>query len=309
MREVWIASITQTGLQAESVDQMCDKFIDRMTRFTAMKPDIYCLPEGFPFVNLSIPRPPGTEVAEIPPGPVTERFVAFAREHNAYVICPTYTQDDEGHAYNAAVLIDRTGHILGEYRKTHLTDGEMENGLTPGPLDPPVFETDFGTVGIQICFDIEWTDGWLALRDKHAELVFWPSAFAGGDKLNQLAVHHHYAIAASTRKGSSRIIDLDGHTVAATGIWDPEGVCMPLNLNKAFVHTYPHQKHFHDIRAKYGRDILIKTFHDEEWTLVESRASGLNASDVLAEFGIQTHDEMTATAEAMQNARRPDPIP
>ncbi|MBT4500686.1 MAG: carbon-nitrogen hydrolase family protein [Gemmatimonadetes bacterium] len=306
MREVWIACITQTGLQADTIEQMCDKFIDRMAQFAPMTPDIYCLPEGFPGVNLSIPRPPSRELAEIPPGPITERFAAFAKEHNTYVICPIYTRDEEGHCYNAAVVIDRSGNVLGEYRKTHLTDGEMEGFLTPGPLDPPIFETDFGTIGIQICFDIEWADGWQTLRDKHADLVFWPSAFAGGDKLNQLAINHHYAIAASTRKGSTRIIDIDGQTIAATGIWDPKGVCMPLNLEKAFLHTYPHQKHFDDIRAKYGRDILIKTYHDEEWTIVESRAPGLNVADVLAEFDIQTHDEMTATAEAMQQARRPD---
>lgn len=200
-------------------------------------------------------------------------------------------------------MIDRAGRVAGEYRKAHLTEDEMESGLTPGPVEPPVFATDFGTIGVQICFDIEWTDGWAGLRDRGARLVLWPSAFAGGDKLNQLAVNHHYAITASTRKGSSRIVDLDGRTVAASGIWDPAGACAPLNLNQAFVH--PHQQHFDAIRARHGRQVLIRTFHDEEWTIVESRAPGLPVAEVLAAFCIPTHDEMRARAEAMQRARRP----
>jgi hypothetical protein len=71
MREVWVASIAQTGLQADTIEQMCDKFIDRMVQFAPMTPDIYCLPEGFPGVNLTIPRPSGRELAETPLGPIT----------------------------------------------------------------------------------------------------------------------------------------------------------------------------------------------------------------------------------------------
>ena len=69
--------------------------------------------------------------------------------------------------------------MRGEYRKIHPTIGEMNSGVMPGPLNPPVFQTDFGAVGAQICFDIEWPDGWRKLREAGAEMVFWPSAFAG----------------------------------------------------------------------------------------------------------------------------------
>ena len=187
------------------------------------------------------------------------------------MICPTYTCDSEGRRYNAAVIIDRQGGIAGEYRKIHLTVSEMEKGVTPGPIDPPVFETDFGVIGIQICFDIGWCDGWEALRRKGAEIVFWPSAFAGGDKLNMLAATNRYVVAASTRKGPTRIIDISGETMAETGLWDPAGVCVPVNLEKAFLHSYPIYVHFDAIRKKYGRRILIRSFHDEEWSIIESR--------------------------------------
>lgn len=299
-REVMIASITQTGLRTDTSQEMVDCMLDRMTTFVPMQPDLFCLPEVFPFSNLATSAAPVGKVAEVPPGPVTARFAEFARRNRCYVICPTYTRDESGHCYNAAVVIDRAGDVIGEYRKTHLTVQEMEGGLTPGTLDPPVFDTDFGRIGVQICFDIEWGDGWEALRRKGAQIVFWPSAFAGGEKLNMLAVIHRYVIAASTRKGSTRIIDISGKTLVASGIWEPAGVCALVNLETAFLHTYPHYQHFDAIRAKYGAHIVIRTFHDEEWTTVESRSNEVRVADVLAEFGIQTHDEMVAEAEARQ---------
>lgn len=61
--------------------------------------------------------------------------------------------------------------------------GEMGKGITPGPLIMPAFHTDFGIIGIQICHDIQWSEGWTQLREKGVEIVFWPSAFAGGKEL------------------------------------------------------------------------------------------------------------------------------
>ena len=79
---------------------------------------------------------------------------------------------------NAAVLVDRQGAIAGIYRKVHpvamLGHDDLENGITPG-CDFPVFDCDFGKLGIQICWDIVFDDGWQALADKGAEIVVWPT--------------------------------------------------------------------------------------------------------------------------------------
>jgi len=303
-REVWVASVAQSGLHAPNVDGMVAKLLERMEAFLPMQPDVFCLPEAFPFVQLDIPRPPARAVAESPPGKITSEFAAFARAHRCYVICPVYTVES-GRCYNAAVVLDREGEVMGQYRKAHLTDGELADELTPGPLDPPVFQADFGTFGIQICFDIEWTDGWEALRDKGAEIVFWPSAFAGGQKLNMLASIYHYVVVSSTRKDTTKIVDISGDDVAVSGRWDPIGVCAPVNLEKAFLHTYPFNAKFDAIRAKYGRGVMIRTLHDEEWTVVESRSSGVRVAEILAEFEVKTHDEMVADSTELQVTHRP----
>ena len=51
------------------------------------------------------------------------------------MICPVHTFDDNK-AFNAAVIFDRVGEKLGEYRKIHLTEDEINAGLSPGPTQP-----------------------------------------------------------------------------------------------------------------------------------------------------------------------------
>ena len=52
--------------------------------------------------------------------------------------------------------------------------------ITPGAVAPTVMETDFGRMGLAICYDIGWPDLWTQLREQGAELVVWPSAYGGG---------------------------------------------------------------------------------------------------------------------------------
>ncbi len=185
-REVWVASISQNDMREDNHKAMIRAMLARMEEVVPLKPDIVCLPEVFAFSNLSGGRPPLAEIAEKPIGPICRPFSDFAREHGCYVICPTYTRQ-EGRYYNAAVLLDRAGKVVGEYHKLHPTIGEMKKGISPGTFDVPVFRTDFGVIGMQICFDAEWQDGWRKLGEAGAEIVFWPSAYAGGTVVNSKA--------------------------------------------------------------------------------------------------------------------------
>jgi predicted amidohydrolase len=289
-------------MEARHHDQMIGAMLARMEEVVCLQPDVVCLPEVFPFANLSGGRPPVADVAEKPIGPICRPFAEFARKHRCYVVCPVYTEQD-GRYYNAAVFIDRAGDVLGEYRKMHPTIGEMENAVAPGPLDPPVFQADFGTIGAQICFDIEWLDGWQRLSEAGAEIVFWPSAFAGGSMVNTKAWQNKYCVVSSTRKGTTKICDLNGEEIAWTGQF-ARWVCAPVNLEKALLHTWPYCRRFNDIRAKYGRKVRIKTFHEEEWTVIESRSADVKIADVMKEFELKTHKEHIRAAQLVQNARR-----
>lgn len=301
-REVWVASIVQEDMRADHYEQMIKAILGRMEQVVPFQPDIVCLPEVFPFVNLSGGRPPLEQVAEVPIGNICEPFAEFAKKNNCHVVCPVYTKED-GRFYNAAVFIGRDGRLIGEYRKMHPTIGEMERGVAPGPLDPPVFQTDFGKVGAQICFDIEWSDGWDSLRRKGAEIVFWPSAFGGGTMVNTRAWQNHYCVVSSTRKGTTKICDCDGTEIAKTGHF-ANFVCAAVNLEKAFLHTWPFCRRFPEIHAKYGRKVRIRTFHEEEWSIIESRSPEVKIADIMKEFDLQTRDEHIEEADQVQRKLR-----
>ena len=97
-------------------------------------------------------------------GEVRQAFTSKAREQNCYIVAPTYLLDSKEKRLcsNAAILVGRKGEVVGTYRKVHLVVSlerrTMEGGATPGET-LPVFDCDFGKLGIQICYDMEFSSG------------------------------------------------------------------------------------------------------------------------------------------------------
>jgi predicted amidohydrolase len=101
-----------------------------------------------------------------------------ARQHRMYVVGGIYRQDSKrGLIYNTALLFDRQGHLAGHYDKIHPFTHEFwgKGSVTPGRA-APVFRTDFGTVGIMICYDSWFTDVAELLALKGAEIILFPNA-------------------------------------------------------------------------------------------------------------------------------------
>jgi predicted amidohydrolase len=289
------------GLHAETSDQMVSQIIEILKESIPYKPDFVCMPETFPFANVEKQTSPGERV-EIS-ARVLERFADFSRQNNCYTICPVYVQRDNK-IFNAAIVFDRSGNRIGSYEKIHLADYEVEAGYTCGSLYQPVIKTEFGPIGIQICFDIEWDDGWTMLRQQGAKIIFWPSAFAGGKCVNTKAWEHKCIVASATNKNTAKLCDISGEVIAGTGIWNSNLFCAPVNLEKAFLHTWPAVQRFGEIQEKYGRNIRITNFHEEEWSVIESLSPDLYVKDILTEFGLKTHEELTAYAEILQRKSR-----
>ena len=110
--------------------------------------DIVCLGEAITMVGTA---KRAVDVAEPIPGPSTERLGEAARRNRLWVVAGLTERVDD-RVYNTAVLLDRQGQVAGKYRKVHLPREEWKQGITPGD-EYPVFQTDFGTVAIQICYD------------------------------------------------------------------------------------------------------------------------------------------------------------
>lgn len=123
-------------------------------------------------------RQPLAKNAQPIPGPLTDMLSEKARFYGTYVVTTLHEVDDKGLFYNTAVLIDRQGNLLGKYRKVHLTMTELEDGIIPGN-DYPVFDTDFGRIGILICWNNWFPETARTLSLQGAEILLLPIAGDG----------------------------------------------------------------------------------------------------------------------------------
>jgi beta-ureidopropionase len=298
-REIWIASLTTADIHATTREDLVAKILDRMEQVASVRPDLICLPEAFP--SRIARRPPSHQAAEPITGPTITAIAAFAKAKRCYVVAPI-TRDCDGKLFNTAVLLDRDGRVAGLYDKLHPTEGELAGGINPGRA-APVFTTDFGKIGIQICFDIGWPDGWKTLKDGGAELVVWPSAYPGGFPLNAFAWTHRYAIVTSTWTLPSVLIDIDGRTLASSGTWEP-WFCASFCLDRGLFHYDFNQSKVREVEKAYGRDVTVRWSHDENAFVLENRVPGKTLADLCEEFGLVPMDAYLARAATAQEKAR-----
>jgi predicted amidohydrolase len=199
-----------------TVESNLDLMSGILDRAGASHADIVCLSETFADRGLKLSLP---ERANKVFGPASAMLCAKARQHRMYVVA-TLPEMENGVAYNSALLIDRSGKIAGKYRKTHTPLAEAEDGYTPAN-DYPVFDTDFGRVGILICWDNWFPESARILRLRGAEMLLFPSAGDGNPRHYDVITRARaidnglYVISSNTVGDSlSRIIDPTGDVLA-----------------------------------------------------------------------------------------------
>jgi len=170
----------------------------------------------------------------IPDGPTTKLLQDVARQHGIVIVAPMYEEEHPGIYYNTAAVIDADGSYLGKYRKTHIPQvkGFWEKFyFRPGNTGYPIFDTAVGRIGVYICYDRHFPEGWRALGLAGARIVFNPSATSRGLsqylwRLEQpaAAVANEYFVGAINRVGIEPLGDNDfyGQTYFA----DPRGQLM-----------------------------------------------------------------------------------
>jgi beta-ureidopropionase len=158
-------------------------------------------------------------------GPVQETFAAKALQYRCYVVVPLFLLEDKAakQCSNAAVLFGRQGQVAGIYRKIHLvvdeSTGTLEHGCTPGK-EAPVFTCDFGKLGIQICYDMDFNSGWSELARNGAEIVAWPTQSPQRSRPVMRAIEGHYYIVSSTWRTDACVFEPTGK-IAAQIEWKP----------------------------------------------------------------------------------------
>jgi beta-ureidopropionase len=290
-RVVRVVTISQEGLPRENQD-LLEPTLARLNRAAAFHPDIACLPELF-----------SHRAPESVPGPVTERLAGWAREHSSYIIFGIKTKKGD-QVYNSAILLDRQGQVVGQYNKIHPTEEEVREGTTPGEDGgPPLFKTDFGRIGIQICFDVNWREKWRQMKEQGVQIVFWPSAYPAGRQLPALALTNQYYIVSSTMGGAAHIYDITGEVLAASGKYqDWAGAALPLG-KRLFEVDYNAAK-VEAIQQKYGARVQVTWYHDSDWFTLASLDPDLSVEQIMGEYGLTPLDEYIARSTKVINQAR-----
>ncbi len=244
-RQVRVASINLRPRGTKSPEENVRLFLETVAAKIPPKTDVILLPEEITLVGNNRPYP---EIAEPIPGPTTKRLGEVARERSAYIAAGIVER--EGPAiYNTAVLIDRAGNVAGKYRKVYLPREEVEGGLTPGS-DYPVFRTDFGTVGMMICYDVFYADPARALALKGAEMILMP--IWGGDETlaKARAIENRVFLVASGYDHPTYIMDPDGERLSVAPL--PGAAVATIDLNKRYL-----EKFLGEMKARRPKELRV----------------------------------------------------
>jgi len=168
---------------------------------------------------------------------------------------------------------------------------------------PPVFTTDFGAIGIQICFDVNWREGWRHLKEQGAQIVFWPSAYPAGRQVPALALTNQIYVVSAVEGGAAHIYDITGEPLASSGRYQEwAGAALPLG-KRLFEVDYNAPK-VQGIQKKYGSRVEVTWYHDSDWVTVASLDPDLSTEDLIKEYGLTPLDDYIARSTKEQDQAR-----
>lgn len=243
-------------------------------------------------------------------GPVQEVFARKAREHACHIVVPAYFLDsrEKKRCSNAAILLGRKGERMGTYRKRHLVvsleRGTMEGGSTPGDA-LPVFDCDFGRLGIQICYDMEFDDGWGGLARRGAELIAWPTQSPQTSQPAFRARSNRFYIVSSTWRHNASIFEPTGKIAAQ--IRPPDGILVhELDLSYALLPWSAKLRNGEALRKAYGDKVGFHYYEDEDCGIFWSNDPGTTIGEMVRSIGaLELEEEMARVREFYRKSGGP----
>jgi len=119
------------------------------------------------------------DLAEPIPGPATEALAKIARELKVALVVSIFERRAAGIYHNSAAVLDADGSMLGIYRKMHIPDDPSyyeKFYFTPGDLGFPTFQTKYGRIAVQICWDQWYPEGARLASLQGANVIFFPTS-------------------------------------------------------------------------------------------------------------------------------------
>lgn len=193
------------------------------------------LPEYFNFLG---PEAEEAAQAEPIPGPTIERLAAKAKDRRIWLHCGSIAEKIPGSPKmgNTTVLLNPFGDIAAIYRKIHLFDIEITNGPAMMESGTKVFgdkvvvvDTDLGSLGFSICYDLRFPELYRAMAVRGATIIMVPAEFTahtGKDHwevlLRARAIENQCYVIAPAQIGKKPLFPAYGRSL----IVDPWGIVL-----------------------------------------------------------------------------------
>lgn len=242
--------------------------------------DVIALPE--------IWRGQGEGTQETLDGLTIRSMAELARAHHTYIVCPLDRRGGE-RRFNTAVLLDRRGHVVGYYDKAYpyWSEFDLNPAVQPG-CNIPVFETDFGRLGLAICFDANFPVVWQRLADQGAEVVIWTSAYSAGTTLQAYALMHHYYIVTSTLMCDCLAYDITGQELHYQHHPGLNISRLVLDLDRGIYHENFNTAKREHLLSEHGDEVVKeRVLAREQWFVLKAVKSGISARALAREYGLE----------------------
>lgn len=239
-------------------------------------------------------------------GPTVTTMAALARKHHIYIVCPI-DRIDGANRLNTAVLLDRDGNVAGLYDKVYpyWSEFDLAQPVSVG-VEAPVFQTDFGALGVTICFDVNFPEVWQELAANGAELVVWPSAYSAGTSLQAHAQINHFYIVTSTQTRDCLVYDVTGEELLYEKSADVNISRITLDLDRGIYHQNFNIAKRDQLLADHAGEIEQEKWLDrEQWFVLKSIIPGISARELAHEYGMEElRDYKSRSRMAIDEMRR-----
>ncbi len=184
------------------------KILEFISRAAAHDAQIVVFPEcSITGYNMTLDE--AEELAVSIPSAQTELITNACARSGILVVVGAIERGQDGRLYNTSVLINSDG-VLGIYRKTHLPMLGIDRFLSPGDVIPEPFSTEYGRLGMLICYDVRFPEPIRVLSLAGTQIVLISTAWP--DKANLYpdyvvrtrSEENHVYIAAANHVGEER---------------------------------------------------------------------------------------------------------
>jgi len=234
-------------------------------------------------------------------GELMETMSRLAKKYHTYIVNPMFRLTEDKRRLNSAVLLDRNGEIACIYDKVfpYWAEFEMDPPVDSG-VEAPVYEADFGKIGMAICFDANFPEVWQRLAQQGAELVLWPSAYSAGMSLQAHAINHQYYIVTSTLRSDCIVYDITGKEIHYSR--NPDGINISritLDLDRSIFHeNYNIPKRdalLKDYAGQVEQDMFMER---EQWFTLRSLDPGVSVQQLADQYGMENLRSYKERSEA-----------